>query len=569
MYCLRLSSIKAVGFFGLLLAAMPLMAQKTDCLEGNCKNGYGVRRVESPKNPLPGGIANTGYQMYVYYELGDFVKGKLNGKGYRFSKYSYTFSDKQLIDAFRNGTSFVPDPQKYQWFEKGEYVDGLLNGKGFLIEYDTRNNIPNRIREGNFQAGLLHGTGTKFVPRGYGQPLRLGKDSITGAYTLIEGKQLTGNYQKDICYDCTLVEKQEYLNKQGTMTGWRLDENFLTGWVLTDYEIPQFTITINNLPMSKALYIGGYKVTTLKSFDISARIDTVNLGGLKKYIGEVDHEGKPYGFGTIMYGGVNDSRYEGFVDDAIPNGYGYFIGNGIMGGEFVNGKFIKGAIFDRSDLSPRLRLLYSTNDIAVPDFNTYTREIVSGGYEDNHYAYEDSYKGYKLSRQTTGKRIDGFEKDAKVNFGFTPEERRKNRKVIDGQISFSDLLIGDVVLENGIASPVEKVIGGLYYLKNGKYVSGYSTDKVRLSKHSLSEFAVLCTVCKGSARETYMYQRSPELVRMPRLVTETVVMDYTIWKKTSTVYDEYTKTYAPEKRTRQCAACNGMGKTKDVKEMVE
>lgn len=569
MYCLRLPSIKAVGFFGLLLIALPLMAQKTDCLEGNCKNGYGVRRVESPKNPLPGGIANTGYQMYVYYELGDFVKGKLNGKGYRFSKYSYTFSDKQLIDAFKNGTPFMPDPQKYQWFEKGEYVDGLLNGKGFLIEYDTRNNIPNRIREGNFQAGLLHGTGTKFVPRGYGQPLRLGKDSITGAYTLIEGKQLAGNFQKDICYECTLVERQQYLNKQGTMTGWRLDENLLSGWVLTDYEYMTNSTSINNIPLSKALYIGGYEVTRLKKFEISSRVDTVQLEGLKKYIGEVDHEGKPYGFGTIMYGGISDSRYEGFVDNAIPNGYGYLRGNSVLGGEFVNGKFIGGAILNHNYSSTRLRLLYSTNDVSVPDFNEFTQEIVSGGYTDNYFGYDEVYRIYKLTRQTSGTRINGFDKNEKVNFGFTPEERRKNRQVIDGQITFADLFIGDVVVVNGIASPVEKVIGGLYYLKNGKYVSGLSTDKVRLSKHSLSEFTALCTVCKGSASETYTYQRSPELVRTPRLVTETVVMDYTIWKKTSTVYDEYTKTYAPEKRTRQCTACNGMGKTRDVKEMVE
>jgi hypothetical protein len=235
----------------------------------------------------------------------------------------------------------------------------------------------------------------------------------------------------------------------------------------------------------------------------------------------------------------------------------------------VDGKFIKGAILNYNYSAPRLRLLYSTNDVPVPDFNDFTQEIVSGGYTDNYFGYDEVYRIYKLTRQTSGTRKNGFDKNEKVNFGFTTEERRKNRQVVDGQIPFADLFIGDVVVVNGIASPVEKIIGGLYYLKNGKYVSGLSTDKVRLSKHTLSEFDAVCNVCKGSASETYMYQRKPELVRSPRLVTETVVMEFTVWKKTSTVYDEYTKTYAPEKRIRSCSACNGMGKIKNVKEMAE
>jgi hypothetical protein len=544
-----------------------IIAQKSTCLAGNCKNGIGLRKVSSTTYPIPSPMNQTFNTVYHYYEIGEFSNAKLSGKGCRFS--SLNLGEAEILNMFNSGKKFEPDNKNYFWFETGQYADGALNGSGLLIEYNTRNAKPATIQEGMFQKGYLNGNGIKIVPSN--KFLSLTQDSASGKFSMLVGMQLIGNFKQGVCYDCTLTQK-EFNNQEGVMKAFKISQHFINGWVLRDYESEPNTSLIKKVPLYKALYIGGYEITRLKTLESFAKIDTVDLLEGKKYIGEVDHFGKPYGFGVILFPGMYGIRYEGFVDNGVPNGYGYYESTNnefqpFVGGNYVNNVWNGGAIFNPN--TKKLDIVYKINEVPKPEYNFQHSSIISGGYTSIYFIYDEAGKIYLQNRIESGKLVNGKTLEVYVSLGQTNAEKRISRKITNNIISKSDLLIDDVIVQDGMASPVVKEIAGVFYLKNGKLVNYRTNYTVQLSKYPLSEFSTTCSVCSGSCTEAYIYQRPPEIVNSPRLEIETKAYDYTIWTTTKIVNHSYTKSFAPEKRTRLCTACNGKGKTKDILELPE
>ncbi|MFZ1452907.1 MAG: hypothetical protein WAT20_09400, partial [Ferruginibacter sp.] len=152
----------------------------------------------------------------------------------------------------------------------------------------------------------------------------------------------------------------------------------------------------------------------------------------------------------------------------------------------------------------------------------------------------------------------------------TNEEKRKQRTVTGANISISDLLVGDVIVVDGMASPVVTVIGGIFTWKNGRTVSASSgVTSVKLSKYKNTDFLMSCDACKGTGQTSYIYQKPPEQVSFTRYVPKTFVGDFYIWKTTETVTTTYTKTFPSETRYASCTKCNASGQSKNITELKE
>lgn len=562
-------------FFTLITTIVHAQFHEEKCIYGNCKNGSGIKRVTGNKyKPFPFDLSPVilTQASYFYYQVGEFKGGDLSGKGYRISPWGFKTKGTEdwLISMVKNNTAFKPDPKIYDWFETGEYSNGFLNGKGIIIEYDPRNNRPSRIRDGVFKNGMLHGKGLKMVPRGV--LLTVVTDSLTGKLVMTWGRQFQGDFDNDICMNCTLTEKKDKYG-EGHITGEKIQEDFLTGWVIKDFETEPYNDQIKNVPVYKALYIGGFEITRLPSLEMSSNSKTVDLGGGNTYTGEVDDKGQPFGFGTITYFGNKDLKYKGFVDNGKPQGFGYLEMEKnpyqhIIGGYYRNDVIMYGCIYKPSG-EIVVELFGDKSGSKDPRFNNTLLRILDGPYSSYYYNYDNKERVYRVRRVESGERINGYEKNVYVSMGQTAEEKRKQRVVTNGSISISDLLIGDVVVIKGMASPVVNNTAGIFYLKNGKQVSSLSANKVQLSKHKETDFISNCTICSGTGQQSYTYQRPPEVVSYTRYTPRTIVGDYTIYTYQEAQITSYTKNYPPEQRVRTCDSCKGTGKLKDLKEMPE
>ncbi len=574
--------------------ALAVAAQdKEKCLEGNCKNGYGLKKITTTRKdplrfdqkPLRKGL--LGVPIYTYYVAGQFKGGELNGNGYRFDLYfSNTQFEEELGRLVKANIPLVPNEKQYTWFEKGEYKDDMLNGKGFLIEYDNRNSVPIRIREGEFVDGALTGEGTKIKFGMFGAV----KDS-SGKFIFKRGKIFKGLFDKDICKECTVTEKRA--EGEGSYTGKDITEYLFSGWVIKDYVVPSSGVTYisevgtrqrelyedldgyagkaEKVKPYRALFIGGVEIAKVDVTDQPVAVKKVELGNGTVYTGECDDQGKPYGFGIIDDGRGN--IYEGMVDNNQPNGYGlhyavvnYYREKPAIGGRYVNGKLIYGAILTQG---MNATVVWGGVDDpgAKTEFLQNMPDVYTGPFIKITYSYNEKDWTWWMSRLEKGNKINGILTDNFVAEGKTEAERKKQRVITNGMVKIHDLVVGDVVVVDGMASPVINKSHGFVYLKNNRSIANLS--EVKLSKYKLSDFDQDCKACGGTGSTSHTYQRKPEQVIEYFYRTEKVVGDFAIL--THQVLDKrtVTKTYPPQTRTQSCYSCNATGYLKNIKELRE
>lgn len=545
-------------------------AHQEKCVYGNCKNGYGVKYITGNKKS-PFSFVNTwssaADNYYYYYEIGNFKNGQLSGQGFRIS----TPDQSWVIQMVKNNQAITPDLNKYDWFETGEYLNGMLNGKGFLIEYKQNfaQKLPYRIREGIFKNGLLEGIGTK-ITADENQLLYTEYDNTAAKYKVTRGRIFQGNFVQDICTSCTMNEIRTEA-ETGSMSGNIIQENFFSGWFLKNYLIDNGKLKL--MAPYRVLYVGGVELKRIDSAQVAVNQKTIALPGDNIYTGEVDEKGNPYGFGIMsMYGKESDVFYEGYVDNGKPEGWGY-VGDKrsasatITGGAYTNNILTYGVIFHPS--TPVVIKFGSYGSKQNPDYHPGLKDILNGPYTKISYAYDFKTRRYRIEREESGFKVNGYSRDVWAGIGKTIEEKRRQRNVVNGKISISDLTIGDIIVLEDMASPVDSFMAGAYYLRNKKRVSALQTNTVQLSKHALSVFQQTCNECKGTGQISYTYQRADEQVTGYVTRTETVVMDYTIWRKTVSDPITYTKKYPPEKRVRNCEKCNGTTYSIFLKEIKE
>ncbi|MFZ1452194.1 MAG: hypothetical protein WAT20_05790, partial [Ferruginibacter sp.] len=523
-----------------------MYAQKDKCLEGNCKNGQGLKRI----------VDKAGYH---FYEMGNFKSGELTGKGYKLAvvwnaSHNYKNIEDTLAAAFNNGLVLNPSLYKYYSFEKGNYENGKLSGQGYSIIYRNSGYDIHTISEGEFKNGLLHGKAIKKLTK---EGVYFKYDSVLKKSVNIPAPEILyhGIFEDGLCTDCIKTDVG-YGGTEIHMYGKGLDKNFLNGWVIKDYTAQEYSTLYKMVEPYRALYIGGFEIAKLPGTEVSANIVKVDMGNGITYTGEVDDKMKPYGFGKIEYPGWAGATYEGMVDNGQPHGYGYWYAKKndfetVIGGRYRNGKIIYGAA-----IRPGVEVLRFGSDYenaSDPEYRADLFTPIQGGYTRYYYQFDKSEKKWNLSRQESGFNVNGFEKNKWVAIGLTNEEKRKQRTVTGANISISDLLVGDVIVVDGMASPVVSVIGRIFTLKNGRTVSASSgVNSVKLSKYKNTDFLISCDVCKGTGQVSYSYQRQPEQVSFTRYVPKTIVGDFYIWKTTETVTTTYTKTFPSETRYASC-----------------
>lgn len=577
--------MKKISFYLVLLLIVKsnfVLSQyhKEECIYGNCKNGFGILAItgnDNSKSPTPfhrkNIMINDPSTYYSYYKVGQFDKKELNGKGYRMFIPGF-FKDNGthawlinivkgiLIDSIANSC---------EWYEKGTYVNGLLNGKGFQVMKDVF------IAEADFKDGKTMGPSYSIRATRNGF-LNVEKDNKTNKYKVLTGRQIYGNVKDNFCLDCQ--ETEFIANIQGTSLARRMNLDILNGWIIKDYDRDAQTGQLKNVNPFKALYVGDFELFRLPNVEQSAKIKDVVLSNGRKFIGEVDEKGNPFGFGILELNTTGSKWiYEGFVDNEKPEGWGiirleddqYEESNVIIGGFFINGIIRNGALIKSEGVKEKVRIIFKgKNDLSVSIYNEYFKDIMNGSYAKAFYGFDEKLKRWYIKREEFGEKINGYPQDVWVSLGKTITETRKQRIITNAFIDSKDLTIGDVVVVNGMASPVVSVSGSIYYkLKNNITITILSGSKVQLSKHKSSDFIQTCNKCKGSGMENYTYQRPPTEKVIVNTRYETEVLEYTTWRKTITETKTYIQTYATEQRSRPCTECNAKGTTHDVNEIVE
>jgi len=555
---------------------------KDKCIEGNCRNGFGLLRVQTGTDPLP--KQQTTYNnTYYYYVMGDFKNGKLNGKGCRFEvpwnfgnfkpydeKYGQMVKDKILPK---------PDSSQFWWFETGNYTDNKLDGAGFLADYNYGGSL-NRayfIRQGNFNNGKLHGEGTKIYTDyatyfTWDTLTKKNRQEIKPSKTVI----IHGSFANDLCVTCT-KSSLSTTGVWGNITGEKLDDDFFSGWVIKDYtdsatkgNVSEGYHFIKKTPF-KTLYVGGINVSREFTTELAVSIKKVDLGNGKTYEGETDVNGRPFGFGEIK---STDFYYKGFVDQGQPNGYGIYYPRGtgtvVMGGNFEYGKLVSGAAYMGGGWPKTIRCYGYTKNTSSAAFNLFTGFVYNGDYVEKNYDYDSPKRKYKLTRESNGYMINGYIESKYVWIGKTDADIVRQRIVTNGMAAFSDVVIGDVVVLNGLASPVVDNKYMRLTLLDGRYIDqSFQNNTVQLSKHKPHEFEHTCTKCNGKSFTTTTYTPPPQQVTSTYYIKETVVGDFTIWTRHVPVTTTYTKTFAPVTRQEFCTVCNGMGKQTIAKQLKE
>lgn len=565
----RILLLALFSCYGIFLFAQ---SHEEECIYGNCKNGRGVKFVKgNKKNPFPFVKVWSPLDYYYFYEIGNFKDKALNGEGYRISYWRTDDNTKNwIISQVKNNSAFTPEAQTQAWFEKGNYENGFLQGQGVLVEFDAANVSPYRIREGNFTKGTLNGDGIKITKSADGFIKVAVENNL---YKVITGSLFRGVFVDDLCTACTLTEYRG--DVEANTIGKVIQENFLSGWVIKDFEVNSYNNQRKKVTPYRSLYVGGIELKRMETTELSVNSKTVELPDGSSFTGELDAEGRPSGFGVLTSGSSKNPLYEGFVEDGKPNGWGYAPGNDtyglgdVIGGYYKNGVIMYGVAHTHPGIDQQVLKFGHADGKTDPRYNSNLKKNMEGPYLSQTYSYDVKTRRHVLSREESGEYVEGMKKDVWVSLGRKDEETRRQRKVENNFISISDLTVGDIVVVNGMASPVVGKTASVFNLKNGKSVSSVSAVQVQLSKHSIGEFSKSCDVCHGTAEISYTYQRPPEDVVLERYEFETEVLDYTIVKKTVKVSSTYKKTFPPQLRTRACDACSGKGLTLDVAEIPE
>lgn len=552
---------------------------KDNCVAGNCRNGFGLMRVSTTRDPLPHTVGTFNNTFY-YYLAGEFKKGKLEGKGCRFevpwNNGNFKPYDELYGSMIKQGLLPKPDSSRFQWFETGTYANDKLNGEGFLVQYNYGgyNSKAKLIRQGQFQNGKLEGRGVKIISRP--GPLY---DTITKNY----GKNnvefqtvIAGTYKNDACVSGTKTMMSS-TGVWGNITGEYLDNDFLTGWVIKDYydnaknsNTSEGFHFVRTQPY-RVIYVGGIETGNRFPAEQAADIRKADLGDGRIYEGEVDINGKPFGFGEIKSAAY---YYKGFVDNGQPHGYGIYYASPViskvMGGRFEYGRLASGTSYQSGGWPTTIQCVGYTKNPAPPEFNLFTGQVYNGDYFERTYNYDANTRTYKLSREKSGYMINGQPSETYVSVGKTNEDIKKQRTVTNGNIAFRDVVPGDVVVLDGLASLVVDNKYMRINLADGRYiVDNFQNQPIRLSRHKAEAFEHSCNTCNGKAFTTITYTPPPQEVVLTRYRPETIVGDFTIYTHYVTETTRYTKTFGPVTRKEFCSKCNGTGREKITTQLKE
>lgn len=574
--------MRSLFFLLLMITGSQLEAQfyKETCVAGNCRNGFGLVRVSTSQDPLPATVSTSG-NTYYYYLMGEFKKGKLEGKGCRF-EVPWNFGNFKTTDELYGGMVKDailprPDSSRFAWFETGNYINNKLNGGGFLARYDfSMNGKPYIfIRQGRFVDGKLEGTGVKI----FSKPGVL-YDTLSKSYSKNSSylqTVISGTYKNDLCTAGT-KSSQSATGVWGNITGGFLDDEFLTGWVIKDYtdsaklgNVSEGFHFKRTVPY-KVIYVGGIETGNRFSTEQATAIRKINLGDGRMYEGETDAEGKPFGFGEITGPAY---MYRGFVDNAQPNGYGIYyaspVTSKVFGGRFENGRLLYGGIcYQTGGWPTTIQCGGYTKNTAPAEFDLFTGKVYNGEYLERTYEYNFQKRSYTLSRESSGHMINGEPAGTYVSVGKTNEDIKKQRIVTNGSVAFKDVIPGDVVVVNGLASLVVENKFMRITLLDGRYIAdNYQNQPVQLSRHKPEDFEHSCNTCKGKAFNTVTYTPPPQEVTATYYQKETIVGDYTIYTHYVPVTTRYTKTFSPVTRKDLCKTCNGTGREKITVQLKE
>ena len=562
----------------LLLLLFPLLLQgqfyKENCISGNCRNGFGLNRVSTSKDPLR--RSGSGSQAYYYYELGYFEKGKLNGKGTRFETF-WTFGNFKIYDdkiskLMNENQILKPDSSWMNWYQAGNFENGLLEHDGLMIEWNVKDyfdaingsyTLVKKTSSGNFHLGILHGNAYITTEQ---RPTYV-FDTISNKYInqqIVPKKIYSGRFENGSCEDCT----ESILSLSGVWgetKGKNLSKKLKTGWVIKNYEDPSLKknaypgVFFKIMKPYKVLLIGGREVGERLSAETSKN-HKLQLPNGVEYYGEIDKDGKPFGFG-ILNGPVY--YYEGEVDNGVPQGTGLYQGKNSyassiqIGGKFINGNLETGASYN--SFGNKL-VIGGKGNADQSGINLINGDVVNGTYTIYYYKFDAIFNDYIKFRDESGYAQDGKIKSNFVYAGLTDAEKLRQRTVINGSVKFSDLVVGDVIVLDGLASVIESISANAFDLLDQRRVSNsLCTNMIRLSSHKVNEFKRTCTQCNGNPIKKYMYTAPPQEVSYTYYKSETIISEYSIQTLRFPQTGTYTKKFEPVERTSYCNQCNTTG----------
>jgi len=280
------------------------------CIEGNCKNGYGSYKFDD------GSI----YQ-------GKFVKAKFQGYGKM--KYSNgNIYEGDWRNDFRSGKGVLryPNGDKYS----GHFKDNVFWGKG-IYWYNSGDQY-----DGSWVNNLAHGKGTYIFSdkEKYEGDFFKGNFEGVGAFYYSDGSLFIGNWQKN---KRNGEGKLHYKDGRKIAGLWKDDQ-------LVD-EANGFTNSSSDVTTGN----GGYETNSSirKRFwkDCTNSYCHKETGQLTYQDGSIWQgeflDGQPNGTGILTYAGGN--KYEGQVANHAPNGEGvmYFENGQVIGGSWVDGYPVK------------------------------------------------------------------------------------------------------------------------------------------------------------------------------------------------------------------------------------
>ena len=150
----------------LIITYLFIYTTYSQCITGNCSNGYGVKKYEDGTmyigdwwNETPSGHGTVVWSDGSIY-VGKFNKGMYSGEGTLITNSSIYIGefDKDLPNG--SGTVLMP-PGMYV----GEFQDGTIEGKGYFI--DKNGHIEESYWKKNQPIGDTLLTRENYILRGY------------------------------------------------------------------------------------------------------------------------------------------------------------------------------------------------------------------------------------------------------------------------------------------------------------------------------------------------------------------------------------------------------------------
>ncbi|KAA3636424.1 MAG: peptidase C14 caspase catalytic subunit p20 [Bacteroidetes bacterium] len=336
----------------ILLFTLNLNAQ-SECVQGNCYNGYGTC-------VFPSGA------KYI----GDFKNGKLHGKGI----FYFSDGNKYLgnwVNQYREGKGRMIFKSGDEYF--GEFKKNKFSGEGVMIyangnRYEgtwTENKpagygifvfVTGDRYEGNFLAGLYSGQGTMFYS---------------------DGSRYEGEWEENKRHGQGLMH---YPDGETVFGQWENDQ-YLADWSTMTFEGDTSTMrNCNEVYCDTGVGKFRYKDGS-------------------RYIGEF-FKGSPEGRGTLFY--ANGDRYEGGWKQHAPHGRGvmYYKSGKVVGAIWDFGKPVKKLFSEAANNKPAVVEIEQDREVKI-------WAVIIGAARYTHmpvlrYTDDDAYQIYAFLKSPEG-----------------------------------------------------------------------------------------------------------------------------------------------------------------------